>query len=127
MKRVALILAVVVIVVVAGYFGAGALAGRRSAEAPAATPVPDATEGVIWASGKLVPVQWAGLSAASSGTVKAVHVAEGDRVQGGDLLFELNSAALQSQLQVAAAAVAEAEAARTRLVAPATGEGIAQA
>jgi HlyD family secretion protein len=71
-------------------------------------------------------MQWSGLSATSSGTVKAVHVVEGDKVQGGDLLVELNSATLRSQLEVAAAAVAEAEAARGKLLAPATGEQIAQ-
>jgi len=126
MKRGGLLLAGVVMVALSASCGSGA-PGGRSAEAPATTPAADAAERVIWASGKLVPMQWTGLSAASSGTVKAIHVVEGDRVQEGDLLLELNPAPLRSQLAVAAAAVAEAEAARARLLAPATGEQIVQA
>ena len=40
--------------------------------------------------------------------------------QAGELLLELDSAALQSQVDVAAAAVGEAEAARDKLLAGAT-------
>jgi HlyD family secretion protein len=127
MKRRALIIGGVIILAAAGFFGARTLAGQQGGQAPAATPAPAAAEDVIWASGKLVPVQWTGLSTAANGTVKAVHVVEGDRVESGDLLLELNSASLQSQVDVAMAAVGEAEAARDKLLAAATNEQIAQA
>jgi len=132
MKRAALILAVLVVVGFVGYLGWQTLAAREQAGAPA-TPGPDVDAGadanadVIWASGKLTPATWTGLSTASSGAVKTVHVVEGDRVEAGDLLLELNSAALQSQIEVARAALREAEAASDRLLAPATDEQVAEA
>ena len=129
MKRAALILVAVVVVVAVGVWGARTLADRQHAGQPTeATPVAsDTAADVIWASGKLVPVKWTGLSPASQGTVKTVHVVEGDQVRSGDLLLELNSAALQSQIDVAAAALDEAEAARDKMLAAATAEQIAQA
>ena len=72
---------------------------------------------MIWASGKLLPARWAALSPATGGTVKAIYPAEGDRVEAGALLVELDNGILQSQVEVAAAAVAEAEAARAKLLA----------
>jgi HlyD family secretion protein len=128
MKRAAVIVAIVVVVAAGGVWLARTLStGAQSGAAPEAAPPPDPAADVIWASGKLVPVQWTGLSTSSAGTVRTVRVGEGDRVRAGDVLLELNSAALQSQMDVAAAALAEAQAARDKLLAPATTEQIAQA
>jgi HlyD family secretion protein len=127
MKRAVLIL-VAVVVVGAGVWAAQTLANRQqSGQAPQATPAPDETAGVIWASGKLVPAQWTGLSTAGQGTVATVHVAEGDQVKAGDLLLELSCGTLHSQVDVASAALREAEAARDKVLAPATTEQITQA
>ena len=49
--------------------------------------------------------------------MKALYPAEGDRVETGTLLAEIDNGILQSQVEVAAAAVAEAEAARAKLLA----------
>jgi HlyD family secretion protein len=77
-------------------------------------------ENVIWASGNLVPEKWAGLSPAVNGTLSAVYVAEGDQIEAGTVLAELDNGVLHSQIDVAAAAVSEAEAARDKLLAGAT-------
>ena len=90
---------------------------RRAARLAAGTQAPAAQENVIWASGKLLPARWAALSPATGGTVKALYPAEGDRVEAGTLLAEIDNGILQSQVEVAAAAVAEAEAARAKLLA----------
>ena len=84
-------------------------------------------ENVIWASGKLLPARWAGLSPATGGTLRALNVAEGDKVEAGKLLAELDNGILQSQVEVAKAAVGEAEAARNKLLAGATPTELAQA
>lgn len=102
--------------------------GKLRANANAAlTPTPAPAENVIWASGKLVPGQWAGLSPSLGGTVHAIHAREGETVPAGTLLVELAAPALQRQVDVAAAAVREAEAARAKLLAGATAEQVAQA
>ncbi|MEJ5199572.1 MAG: biotin/lipoyl-binding protein, partial [Anaerolineae bacterium] len=103
--------------------GGGAATGTTKGET---APVPG-PEAVIWASGKLLPARWAGLSPAASGTLRVLHVAEGDRVEQGAVLAELDNAILQSQVDVARAAVAEAEAARDKLLAGATAAELAQA
>ena len=47
-----------------------------------------------------MPERWAGLSPAIAGTVRAVHVSEGDAVEAGQLLVELDNGVLQSQVEV---------------------------
>jgi HlyD family secretion protein len=88
---------------------------------------PAAQENVIWASGKLLPARWAGLSPATSGALRALNVAEGDKVEAGAALADLDNGILQSQVEVARATVAEAEAARSKLLAGATPAELAQA
>ncbi len=128
MKRTLTIIGVIIIAV-AGLWGVKTWAGQQSRANPAdgaqATPTP--ADNVIWASGKLVPAQWAGLSPAANGTVRTLHVAEGDRVAAGQLLLELEATTLARQVQMAETAVAEAQAARDKLLAGATPEQIAQA
>jgi HlyD family secretion protein len=110
-----------------------ALAGCTAGQGPVqggeamGTQAPAAQENVIWASGKLLPARWAALSPATGGTIKAIYPAEGDRVEAGTLLAELDNGVLQSQVEVAAAAVAEAEAARAKLLAGVTPSDLAAA
>ncbi len=109
-----------VILLASGLAGCSTGQGTIKGGDTAAAQTPAAQENVIWASGKLLPVRWAALSPAVAGTVKTIHVAEGDRVETGKLLVELDGEILQRQVEVAAAAVAEAEAARAKLLAGAT-------
>jgi HlyD family secretion protein len=111
--------------------GAGVLYGwtryqaqqaAAAAEAEAAAQV-ETLEDVIWASGKLTPVTWAGLSPAQGGLVALLHVHEGQSVAPGTVLLELDNSVLAAQVEVARAAVAEAEAALANLKA---GAGDAQ-
>ena len=102
-------------------------AAEQAAQAAATAAQTQEMEQVIWASGKLQPVVWAGLAPQDSGTIAAINVKTGDRVKMGDLLLELDNAVLQSQVRVAEAALGEAEAALTKLRAGATAADIAAA
>lgn len=93
------------------------------AEAPAAAV--DDLENVIWASGKLVPVDWANLSPVQGGNVQSILVQEGEWVSAGDLLAEIDASIADSQIEIASAAVAEARAAYDKLVAGATASELA--
>jgi multidrug efflux pump subunit AcrA (membrane-fusion protein) len=62
-----------------------------------------------------------------TGAVAAIHVANGDWVEAGELLLELENDVLQGQVTVAEAAVREAEAALSKLKAGATLAEIAAA
>ena len=125
MKPRVMILGLVTMLVLAGCT-AGEPTARGGGSA-ADSPAPAAPENVIWASGKLLPARWAALSPATGGTVKALYPAEGDRVETGALLAEIDNGILQSQVEVAAAAVAEAEAARAKLLAGAAPADLAAA
>lgn len=120
-------------VVILGLLMALALAGctagqpAQSGASAEGTQAPAAQENVIWASGKLLPARWAALSPATGGTVKAIYPAEGDTVEAGKLLVELDNGILQSQVGVAAAAVAEVEAVRAELLAGAEPSDLAAA
>jgi HlyD family secretion protein len=125
MKRVWITLGLVLAVVVG--CTSGQTGGRQASETQTAQEQAAQTEGVVWASGKLVPERWAGLSPAIAGVVRAVHVGEGDAVEAGQLLVELEDGVLRSPVETAAAALAQAEAARDKLLAGATPAQIAAA
>lgn len=145
MRKLIIALIVIVLLGVGGWFGYTTYYGNGAAQ-PQAQPqtqtqanqtaspnsAPPASvssnrETVIWASGELVPAQWAGLSPEAGGRIMALHVAEGDVVAAGDLLVELDNGILQSQVDIATAALAEAEAAQAKLLAGATAAQIAGA
>jgi HlyD family secretion protein len=135
MKRTVLILAVVAVLALGGWWGYGKYVASSGA-APAAqsgTAGPTPQTGTspngnfISASGKLTPARWAELSPTTAGAVTALHAAEGDIIEAGALLVELNNDVLKSQVAVAEAAVAEVEAARAQLLAGATPAEIAAA
>jgi HlyD family secretion protein len=131
MQRWILIVLALAVIGGGGYWAFGQYQAQQAAKAAAqeAAAAEEASEleQVIWASGRLQPLVWAGLAPAGSGTVQAIHVAEGDTVQAGDLLLELDNAVLHSQVQVAAAALGEAQAALDKLLAPAADADIAAA
>jgi HlyD family secretion protein len=129
MKRV-VIAGAIVLLAGLGLWGAKTIAVQpplTTAQTAGAQGTPAATANVIWASGKLVPAQWAALSPAASGTVATVRVAEGDRVATGDVLVELENASLQRQVDAAMAAMDETRAAQAKLLAGATRQQVAQA
>ena len=131
MNRWIVTLIVVGVIGAAGWWGWNYYQEQQAAEVAAAAAAEAAAssdlEQVIWASGKLTPVQWAGLAPSGSGTVAAIYVQEGDTVAAGNLLLELENGVLQSQVKVAEAALVEAQAALAKLQAGATPADIAAA
>ncbi len=84
-------------------------------------------DSVIWASGKLLPTVWANLAPLQGGIVQTLHVKEGDWVEPGDLLIQLENPAAESQVEISAATVAEAEAAHANLLSGASEAEVAAA
>lgn len=123
-KRLWIIVGIVLAVVVTGWWAFSSLSQGTAtgSESPTAgTPVAqNVADNVIWASGKLLPAEWAALSPAVGGTVETIHVHEGDTVQAGDVLVDLDNGVLHSQVDAATAALAEAQAARDKVLAGAT-------
>lgn len=126
MKRLWIIAALITLVLVGGYFTYRTYQAHQTPE-PVADVVEAPVENVIWASGKLAPVRWATLSPMTAGAVGAIHAAEGDRVEAGDVLVELDNLVLQSQVESAEAGLAQAEAGRAKIVAGATQAELAAA
>ncbi|MBX3013655.1 MAG: HlyD family efflux transporter periplasmic adaptor subunit [Caldilineaceae bacterium] len=129
MRRVLWIVGVIAVIGVAawGYQQYQAQQAAEVAAEQAQNTEVDDLANVIWASGKLEPILWAGLSPAVSGLVSFQHVEEGAWVEAGDLLLELDNGVAQSQVTMAAAALAEAQAALAKLEAGATAAEIAAA
>ena len=131
MKRTIIIVAIIIVVALGGWWAYNTYVVQPEEPTAADVAAEEAAlaelENVIWASGKLVPEKWAGLSPAVNGTLSAVYVAEGDQIEAGTVLTELDNGVLHSQVDVAAAAVSEAEAARDQLMAGSTTAEIAAA
>lgn len=122
MKRT-IIIALTLIAVVAG--GWAYLRYLRPLVMPAPTSsapadTTDEMENVIWASGKLVPELWAGVSPATTGIISDINVVEGQWVETGTVVVELRNEVLGSQVATAEANIAEAQAALIKLLAGAT-------
>jgi HlyD family secretion protein len=125
MKRIAISLAVILLLGAAGY---AALAWRGSQDSngqpqPAASP--QATDERLVAEGKVVPLQHALLSLPTGGIVATVLVTEGDRVRAGQPLIQLNRARAEANIAQAQANRTQAQAAYAKLRAGATPEEIA--
>ncbi len=111
------------------------LASGCSAPAQGAAPVtpaaeeaaPAALEDVIWASGDVLPAQWAHLSFEAGGRVERVLVQEGDAVRAGQVLAELHAPDLEQALHAAQASLASAQAQLARVRAGARPQEIAAA
>ena len=99
----------------------------RDAQAETVEDFADDLDSVIWASGNLLPTRWANLAPLQGGLVRALQVREGDWVESGDLLIELDSPTARGQVEIASASVAEAEASHAKLLAGASEAEIAAA
>ena len=99
----------------------------ETAKAEAAENAAEDLESVIWASGKLLPTTWANLAPLQGGVVQNLPVDEGDWVEAGDVLVQLDNPTARSQVEIAAAAVSETEAAHAKLLAGAREAEIAAA
>jgi multidrug efflux pump subunit AcrA (membrane-fusion protein) len=111
-----LILLAALVLTACGAGGEGAvptvvLGGGATGNA-ATQPAPQFSGGEVTASGVVVPAQEAQLGFPLAGTVRTVHVSDGDQVEAGDVLVELDNSDLQMQ-------VAQAERALRELTSPA--------
>lgn len=137
MKRVIIVLGLVAILAAGGwayvtYVDPSILqrqssAAGESADAETAAELEEDLESVIWASGKLLPTAWANLAPQQGGVVQALQVSEGEWVEAGALLVQLDNPMATSQAEIAAAAAAEAEAALAQLLAGASEADVAAA
>ena len=122
---------VVAVLVVGALLGMGYIKPTiaQSKAQPTATPaIPVATMGnLVIAEGVVVPVRQVSLSLSTAGIVTGVAVAEGDRVEAGQLLVQLDGQALQAALTEALANQTMAEAGLAKLRAGAQAEDIAVA
>lgn len=67
-----------------------AACGSPSEATPTPAPAADDFSAVISATGVVIPARWAALSVHSQGVIREVLVAEGERVQAGQLLLQLD-------------------------------------
>lgn len=126
MKRVWIVLGLIVILVAGGwayvtYVDPSLLpqtseSSVEDAEAGSQEQEDPELDSVIWASGKLLPSVWANLAPLQGGIVKTLHVKEGDWVEPGELLIQLENPTAESQVEISAATLAEAEAAHASLL-----------
>ncbi|MBI2910992.1 MAG: HlyD family efflux transporter periplasmic adaptor subunit [Chloroflexi bacterium] len=109
--------------------GAGQLFPREAGQPPAplgTAPAPR-TERVIRAEGRVVPERYGELAFVKPGRIVAVHIVEGDQVQAGQALVEIDSQTVQRDVRHAEAAQVVAEASLAQLLAPARAESVALA
>ena len=130
MRRIWIIIGIIIVLGVSGYgylqYEQAQQTAQQAADAAEAQQTDDLAN-VIWASGELTPITWAGLSPAITGLVSRLHVSEGDWVEAEQLLLEVNNDVLQSQVVIAEAALHEAEAALAKLQAGSTSAEITAA
>jgi HlyD family secretion protein len=82
---------------------------------------------VVAATGIVVPAQWATLSFRTGGLVEEVLVVEGDQVEEGQLIVQLDSSDLGHAVAQAEAALTTAQATLSQVEAPARPEELAMA
>lgn len=122
---------VIGVVVAAVVLGCGAWAYTTYLAPEPEAEIPEETEEevtqVVAATGVVVPSRWATLSFRTGGVVEEVLVGEGDQVQEGQLLVQLDDSDLQAVVARAQAALAAAEATLSQVEAPARPEELAMA
>lgn len=106
-----------------------ALAGCGGQTGEEVTPeaLPDVFSSVVSASGEVVPVRRATLSSELGGQIVAIGVKEGDKVEAGQVLLQLDAADLVQAVAQAEAALSAAQAQLARVKAGARPEEIAAA
>jgi HlyD family secretion protein len=121
---IGLVLAILAIVLICAFGGRVA-----SKLAPTPTPTPKGTatseEPTITAKGEIVPARYASLSFPTGGTLSRLMVNEGDLVEAGQVLAQLNTTDLELAVRAAEDALALAEAQLTQVTAPPRPEEIA--
>ncbi|NOZ28323.1 MAG: biotin/lipoyl-binding protein, partial [Chloroflexi bacterium] len=118
---------VVLFAVVYGMAGCSAPGGGSAAATPTPADGEDDLEGVIWASGDVVPARWAYLGFEIGGRVAEVSVEEGDEVVAGQVLARLHVPDLEQAVRAAEASLVSAKAELARVQAGARPEEIAAA
>jgi len=126
-RRAAIIAAVVIVAALALICALWGRSLTPQTMLPTPTPLVEAEveEAPVTAEGVIVPLKEARLSFAISGVLKKIHVQEGDYVQEGQLLAELDSTDLELAVRAAEDALALAEAQLAQLKAPPRPEEIA--
>lgn len=81
----------------------------------------------IEANGTVVPIQTVNLSPKSAGVVQKLYVEQGDKVEAGQVIAQMDSATLQAELTQARANLAQAEANVAQVRSGSRSETIAQA
>ena len=118
---------VLALILVISLAGSGLMACAAE-ETPEPTPViPVQQPNTVSAEAFVVPIRQANLSLETGGRVKELYVEEGQPVNQGDLLLELNNAGQQAALARAQAGLANAEATLADVEAGATPQEINQA
>lgn len=114
MRKLVLIIFLLAVVGVGAYWLFGSptpSVAHEQGASPASTGLPASkTNGKVMAEGKFVPVRHLTLGLSTGGTVDQVPVAEGDHVEGGQLLVQLETRKLELQLAQAEANLASAQA-----------------
>jgi len=130
MKRIIIIVVVIAVLAIGGFFGyqqfmapAEPTAEAEQVDVSAEAVLP----AVVSAEGYVVPQQEADLSFQVSGEVVEVLAAEGDKVEAGQALIRLDSSNQQMGVAQAEAGLASANAQLAQVKAGATAEAIAQA
>ncbi len=118
---------VVLFAVVYGMAGCSAPGGGSAAATPTPADGEDDLEGVIWASGDVVPARWAYLGFEIGGRVAEVSVEAGDEVVAGQVLARLHVPDLEQAVRAAEASLVSAKAELARVQAGARPEEIAAA
>lgn len=110
LRRLILIIGGMILVAVLLFVGTGWLSRSSDRPGTPTPPVEDAPAAIgVRARGEVVPVAWADLSFSTSGRVAEWLVAEGDVVEAGTPLGQLDADALELALQEARAALETAE------------------
>jgi len=121
---IGLVLAILAIVLICAFGGRVA-----SKLVPTPTPTPKGTatseEPTITAKGEIVPARYASLSFPTGGTLSRLMVNEGDLVEAGQVLAQLNTTDLELAVRAAEDALALAEAQLAQVTAPPRPEEIA--
>jgi HlyD family secretion protein len=102
MKKISILIVILLVIGVAGFFGVKQVTGAGATPTVQPTLAPVQSSANIVAQAKAIPVHEADLAFAASGLVSEVLVKEGDAVQPGQVIARLSgSETLQSSLSAA--------------------------
>ncbi|MDQ0318573.1 macrolide-specific efflux system membrane fusion protein [Pararhizobium capsulatum DSM 1112] len=110
-RRGWLLLPVLIAIGAAGWYGWNQYKGETTvASVVTETPVRGTIENSVTASGLLSPVKDVDVGAQVSGQLKSLKVEIGDTVRQGQLIAEMDSASIETQIEIAEAELANLEA-----------------